>query len=101
MAQTMFRSPAEPRKSSAPQAECLFAALDGRDVTVKGEAWHVQVYGICEEAGRRWIQLAVDGPHHHMLTLVLATRHDVGQALRSVSDWLEEPSSVPQVVNFA
>jgi hypothetical protein len=101
MVQLMVRSPAVRRKISVPKAERLFAALDGRHLVVQGEAWHVHVYGICEEAGRRWIQLAVDGPSHHMLTLALATRHGVSQAVRSLSAWLEEPSSVPQVVNFA
>ena len=82
-------------------AERLFTALDGRDLLVRGVAWHVEVYGICEDAGRRWIQLAVDGPHHHMLTLALATRHGVRQAVRTVSTWLEEPSETSSVLNVS
>ena len=79
-------------------AERLFAALDGRDLLVRGEAWHLEVYGICEDAGRRWIQLAVDGPRHHMLTIALATRHGVRQAVRVLTAWLEEPSRVDGLV---
>jgi hypothetical protein len=81
------------------RAERLFAALDGRDLVVSGQAWHLEVYGICEEAGRRWIQLAVVGPHHHMLTLALATRAGVRQAVRTLTGWLEEPSDAHQVLN--
>jgi hypothetical protein len=83
-----------------PKAERLFAALDGRDLLVRGQAWHLEVYGICEEAGRRWIQVAVDGPHHYMLTLALATRSGVRQAVRTLSNWLEDPVESHQVLNI-
>jgi hypothetical protein len=92
---------ADMKITSQPMAERLFAALDGRDLVVRGEAWHLEVYGICEEAGRRWIQLAVDGPHHHMLTLALATRHGVRRAVRALSAWLEEPSDAHPVLNVS
>ncbi len=88
------------KKVSLPKAERLFVALDGRDLLVRGQAWHLEVYGICEEAGRRWIQVAVDGPHHYMLTLALATKSGVRQAVKALSSWLENPAESHQVVNI-
>ena len=78
-------------KSSAPDR--FFAALDGRDVVVSGARWHVEVYGICDQSGRRWIQLAVDGPRHHMLTLALAADEGIRQVVRTLSSWLANPST--------
>ncbi len=78
----------------------VFAALDGRDLVVAGLRWHVEVYGICEQAGRRWIQLAVDGPAHHMLTVALAADLGVRQVVRVVSKWLADPSGSKQVLSL-
>jgi hypothetical protein len=78
-------------KPSAPDR--FFAALDGRDVMVSGARWHVEVYAICEQSGRRWIQLAVDGPRHHMLTLGLAADAGIRQVVQTLSGWLAEPST--------
>lgn len=87
-------------KTPPSAAERLFARLDGRDVLVDGEAWHIEVYGICEDAGRRWVQLAIDGPQHHMLTLALATRAGVRQAVAAVSRWLEDPTDCPMMLSI-
>jgi hypothetical protein len=96
MAQALKTLPrADSVRASVPMAERLFASLDGRDLLVGGEAWHIEVYGICEDAGRRWVQMAIDGPQHHMLTLVLATRAGVRQAVAAVSRWIEDPSDRP------
>src|SRR6188768_2455273 len=73
----------------ATAAERLFAALDGCNLMVRGEAWHLEVYSVCEEAGRRWIQLALYGPHQHMVTLAMATRAGASQTLEALSTWLE------------
>ena len=78
--------------SKSPVPDRMFAALDGRDLVVSGAHWHVEVYGICEEAGRRWIQLAVDGPGHYMLTLALAADYGIRQVVRDLSTWLADPA---------
>jgi len=78
-------------KPSTPDR--FFSALDGRNVVVSGARWHVEVYGICEQSGRRWIQLAVDGPRHHMLTLVLAADEGIRHVVRALSAWLADPST--------
>lgn len=76
---------------SAPDR--VFAALDGRDLMVSGIRWHVEVYGIAEQAGRRWIQLAVDGPRHHMVTLALAADRGIRQVLHDLAAWLADPTA--------
>ncbi len=100
---TTHRSPmaARPhprREGGAPPQDRVFAALDGRDLVVSGSQWHVEVYGICEQAGRRWIQVALDGPRHHMLTLALAADLGVRQVVRALSDWLADPSATDQLL---
>jgi hypothetical protein len=86
------------RESGPPRQDLVFAALDGRDLVVSGSEWHVEVYGICEQAGRRWIQLALDGPRHHMVTLALAADLGVRQVVRVLSDWLADPSESDQLL---
>jgi hypothetical protein len=71
----------------------VFAALDGKDLVVSGSRWHVEVYGISEQAGRRWIQLAVDGPEHHMLTVALGRDHGIRPVVKTLSSWLAAPST--------
>lgn len=86
------------REAGAPPQDQVFAALDGRDLVVSGSQWHVEVYGICEQAGRRWIQLALDGPRHHMLTLAMAADLGVRQVVPALSDWLADPSTSDQLL---
>jgi hypothetical protein len=83
------------------QAQRLFTELDGRDLQVNGESWHLEVYGILEDAGKRWVQLALDGPTHQMLTLALAARSSVEQVIRALSKWLEDPAETQPVVKIA
>jgi hypothetical protein len=83
------------------RAQRLFSALDGRDLQIHGESWHVEVYGILEDAGKRWVQLALDGPTHQMLTLALAARSSVEQVVRVLSNWLEDPAETQPVVKIA
>jgi predicted secreted hydrolase len=89
------------RRTRPSRAEQLFVALDGRDLHVSGEAWHLEVYSVCEQAGRRWIQLAIDGPQHYMLTLALATGSGVSQAVRTLSGWLARPDEAHDVLHVA
>jgi hypothetical protein len=79
------------------RAQRLFTALDGRDLLINGQSWHLEVYGILEDAGKRWVQLALDGPTHQMLTLALAARSSVEQVVRALSNWLEDPSETQPV----
>jgi hypothetical protein len=81
----------------------LFVGLDGRNLSVAGRSWTVAVYGVCDQAGRRWVQLALDGASHYMLTLRLAPGDGVAQAVLALSGWLgnSSRSSAVQVMNVA
>jgi hypothetical protein len=81
--------------------ERLFAALDGRDVTVSGHRWQVGVYSVTDEAGRRWVQLTLNGRPHYMVTLKLAIGDGVGHAVLALSSWLANPSENSDVLNVA
>ncbi len=101
MRDTLSQVDGRRRRVYRTKAERLFAALDGRNLLVSGQAWHLEVYGICEEAGRRWVQLAIDGPQHYMLTLALAAGSGAAQTVRTLSSWLAHPSDAYQVLEVA
>lgn len=46
-------------------------ALDQQEVTLAGLQWRVTVYSVFRQAGRRWVQLGLDGPSHAMATIEL------------------------------
>jgi hypothetical protein len=73
--------------------ERLFAGLDGRAVTVAGDDWRVNVFGVLDQAGRRWVQVALNGSKYYMLTLCLAPGDGVPQALLALSNWLHKPTT--------
>lgn len=71
----------------------FFAELDGRHLVVAGIDWSLQVYGICEQQGRRWVQLALSGADEAcMLTLRVGPRAGVADVLSTVSSWLTDPN---------
>ena len=65
--------------------ESVFEALDGREFEIDGAACHVEVYGIWDDGGHRWVQLALDGNRHQMLTLRLREPEDPECALVSAA----------------
>jgi hypothetical protein len=80
----------------------LHAALHGRAVTVSGQIWRLEVYSIIDCAGRRWVQLALDGDPHYMLTLNLAIGAGAQLALMALVSCLTNPSdAVAAIVNVA
>ena len=80
----------------------FFAELDGRHLMVSGIDWSLEVYGILEQHGRRWVQLALTGEGEGcMLTLRLGPRAGVGEVMRTVSSWLSDPSDAPQVLSVS
>jgi hypothetical protein len=66
----------------------LFAQLDGRDANVLGNLWHIEVCGIHQAIGRRWVQLSVNGLFDKALTVSLAPRDGVQHVLLAVSTWI-------------
>jgi hypothetical protein len=80
----------------------LHAALHGRAVTVSGQSWRLEVYSIIDCAGRRWVQLALDGDPHYMLTLNLAIGAGAQLALMALVSCLANPSdAAAAIVNVA
>jgi len=71
--------------------EPLFRALDGRDVTVSGQNWRIEVFSVCDHDARRWVQLALKGEPGYVLTLRLAAGDGVTRAVSALSDRLTEP----------
>lgn len=58
----------------APESEAVFRVLDGREFQFEGGPCLVEVFGVYEDGEHRWVQLALDGDHHHKLvTLRLST----------------------------
>jgi hypothetical protein len=85
-------------------AERLFAALDGREVSVKGQAWQVETYGVWDAQGQRWVQLSLAGQHggpNFILTLRLAAGAGVQHAIMALSSWLANPAEARDILNVA
>ncbi len=61
--------------------EAVFQALDGQECEIDGTPCHVEVYGVWDDGGHRWVQLAVDGTQ--MLTMRLRDALDPECALVS------------------
>lgn len=79
--------------------ESLFWALNGRDLVVLGKRWHVEVFSVVELAGRRYMQLSVDGPTHNMLTLRLAPGTSDRRLIPAVLSWLRRPTAAGEVLD--
>jgi hypothetical protein len=84
---------------AADSCQSLFYALDGRHLVVLGKRWHVEVFSVVELAGRRFIQLSIDGPAHYMLTLRLTPHTPVSRLIPAVLDWLAHPVSSGAVID--
>jgi hypothetical protein len=88
--------------------EELFVGLDGRQVTVAGRSWRLQVYGACDGGGPRWVQLGLtgaapvtDATGTHMLTLRLGPGEDVSHAVKALASWLANPSNKRNILSYA
>lgn len=89
------------REVEFPRPEDLFAALDGRQVTLSRTKWRVEVYSVVDKFGRRWIQLALNGQTKIMLTLRLAAGAGARHVVFVLSSWLSNPSGSPDILNVA
>ena len=80
--------------------ERLREGLDGRAVSVSGQSWHLKVYSVLDFAGRRWVQLALEGEPHYMLLLNLTMGAGVQLALRTLLSCLANPSNPTGTLNI-
>ena len=82
-------------KSLAPYvpADRLFVALDGRDLTIAGGHWRIEVFSVSESGGQRWLQLALSGERRGMLTMKVSPSDGAGRVLMGISSWIGETPS--------
>jgi hypothetical protein len=78
-------------------ADRLFIALDGRDLTLAGGRWRIEVFSVSECDGQRWVQLALSGEKNGMLTMKVSPSDGAGRVLMGISSWIGEPAgqSIP------
>ncbi len=81
--------------------ERLRAALEGRAVTVSDRSWRLEVYSVTDRDGRRWVQLALEGEPHYMLTLNLTMGAGAKRALNALASCLSNPSDAGGILNVA
>ena len=72
--------------------ERLFEGLDGHSISVSDGTWHVRVYGICEEPGAWWLQLALEGSPKYTVTMRAPLFQTAPDTLCRISRWLADSS---------
>ncbi len=68
----------------------LFLTLDGNHATVLGQEWRIEVYGIHERAGHRWVQLSVADRPGQLLTVSLAPTDGIRHVMMALSTWIAQ-----------
>jgi hypothetical protein len=68
----------------------LFLTLDGRHAAALGQEWRIEVYGIHEKAGCRWVQLTVSGRSRQILTVAMAPTDGVQHVLMALGTWIAQ-----------
>ena len=81
--------------------ERLFDALDGYTIRVFHNTWRIHVYSIWEEAGFRWLQLALEGETPYTATLQMSPLAGADQTVRRLSAWLAKPSKTHHLLSVA
>jgi hypothetical protein len=83
-------------------AEELFQALDGRVLLAPSGPQRVEVFSVRDEAGVRWVQLALKGEaSRKFLTVSLKLEDTAHQAISTLSAWLTDPTATNNVFNVA
>jgi hypothetical protein len=86
---SFFRSPDE-----------LFAALDGRDLAMRGSRWHVEVFSVREIAGRRYAQLALRGTPDYFVTVRTPASADTRRIIPALLLWLMRPKASGDLIDI-
>ncbi|HKV98472.1 MAG TPA: hypothetical protein VJN96_01550 [Vicinamibacterales bacterium] len=90
-----------PSRERSVHPEHLREALEGQAVTIFGQSWRLEVYSVLDFAGRRWVQLALEGEPHYMLTLNLAMGAGAQRALIALASCLANPADGVGILNVA
>lgn len=80
------------RLASYVPADRIFVALDGRDLTIAGGRWRIEVFSVSECEGCRWVQLGLFGEKRGMLTMKLSPSDGAGRVIMGISTWISEPA---------
>lgn len=83
-----LRTPRRPALEPLVPPDRLFSALDGRDLTLAGGRWHLEVYSVTDFCGQRWLQLALDGQGRSILTVKLSPTDRASRVLAAVATWV-------------
>lgn len=76
-----------------PSPDELFNALDGRLISVAARTWRVEVFGIRDVAGARWVQVGLTGDAGQlMVTRRLVAGAGVQHVVLTLSSWLADPA---------
>jgi hypothetical protein len=70
----------------------LFQALDGRLLSVLSSYWRIEIYGVFEQDGSCWVQLALRGTPDHNVAMRVGPRETDTEVLDALSLWLADPS---------
>ena len=97
----LFSPFSDENRDRVVRPERLLEDLDGRAVTVLGQSWRLEVYSVLDYAGRRWVQLALEGEPHYMLTLNLAVGAGAQRTLMALASCLANPSDSVGILNVA
>ena len=83
-------------------AEELFRALDGRTILAPSGPHRMEVFSIRDEAGERWVQLALTGERSRRFLSVRLKPDEAAQhVILTLSAWLADPSATTNVFNVA
>ena len=77
----------------------LFQELDGHRLSTNGRDWDVRVFSVTDANDSRWIQLALEGQEHKVLTLRLAPTQDSRYAFDALSCFLADPQTTGNVLS--
>lgn len=87
---TFFRSPDD-----------LFAALDGRDLAMRGSRWHVEIFSVREIGGRRYAQLALRGTPDYFVTVRSPVVADTRRIIPALLLWLMRPGLSGDLIDIS
>ena len=79
-----FPEPAQASRRESTPADTLFAAIDGRSISLCGHVYQLEVYGVTEASGARWLQLGLHGDGERLLTLRLPLGANVSRAMHAL-----------------
>lgn len=83
------------RKLPAPvpagsSARELYDGLDGYALSILGRVWLIEVYGISDTGGRRWVQVGLASDNEsHMATLCVPPGAGLQHVVMNLASWLQ------------